>query len=66
MLPTLNELGVVDSFNIVLNMPIPTSAENVKPILDKYKISEKEKELIAEMGKGIPVKYLLLTLEMAV
>jgi len=66
MLTTLNELGVTDAFNMVISLPVLKKPSDILTVLEKYKIEESEKEKIAEIGVFVPIKYLLLTLEMAV
>jgi len=62
---TLRELGIVDAFNTKITLPMLTKAEEVKKVLEKYNVDEEEKQKIAELGVYTPIKYLLLTLEMA-
>eukprot|EP00830_Metopus_es_P021596 TRINITY_DN911_c0_g1_i2.p1 TRINITY_DN911_c0_g1~~TRINITY_DN911_c0_g1_i2.p1 ORF type:complete len:722 (-),score=166.03 TRINITY_DN911_c0_g1_i2:42-2207(-) len=64
MITTLSELGVTDSFNMVMTLPILKKPEEVMTVLEKYKAEEDEKKKIAEIGIFVPIKYLLLTLEM--
>ena len=63
---TLEELGLTDAFNMVISLPILKKPEEVMTVLEKYKAEESEKKKIAEIGIHVPIKYLLLTLEMAV
>jgi len=65
MVTTLRELGVTDSFNMVMSLPTVKKSEEVLTILEKYKAEESEKKKISEIGVFVPIKFLLLTLEMA-
>ncbi len=66
MLTTMTELGVTDAFNMVLTLPVLKKPEEVMNVLKKYEADEEEKKKIAEIGIYVPIKYLLLTLEMAI
>eukprot|EP00826_Nyctotherus_ovalis_P023979 TRINITY_DN1848_c0_g1_i7.p1 TRINITY_DN1848_c0_g1~~TRINITY_DN1848_c0_g1_i7.p1 ORF type:complete len:747 (+),score=237.39 TRINITY_DN1848_c0_g1_i7:194-2434(+) len=65
MSSTLRELGIVDSFNTVITLPVLKQPEEVQKVLESYNVEEEEKRKIAESGTYTPIKYLLLTLEMA-
>ena len=66
MVTTLNELGVTDSFNMILTLPIIRKPEEAMIVLEKYNAEESEKKLISEISVNVPIKYMLLTLEMAI
>jgi len=65
MAATLTELGITDAFNMVITLPILKKPEEVMAVLAKYKADEEEKKKISEIALYVPIKYLLLTLEMA-
>ena len=66
MANTLKELGVMDSFNMVITLPTIKSPSEAMKILKKYNATDEEKNKISKLVSNIPIKYMLLTLEMAV
>jgi vesicle-fusing ATPase len=60
----LEELEVLEVFNVEHSLPIINKKEDILRTLEKYEGEESEKELIAESIQTIPIKYLLLTLQM--
>ena len=60
----LNELEVVSSFNVKLNIPTLNSTKEVLSILNRYNGNEEEKEKIASDLSYIPIKQLLLIIDM--
>ena len=60
----LNELEVVSSFNVKLTIPTLNSTSEIMSILNKYKGEASEKKKIAEDLSYIPIKQLLLIIDM--
>jgi vesicle-fusing ATPase len=60
----LNELEVVTSFNVKLTVPTLNSSSEVMNILDRYKGEKEEKKKISEDLSYIPIKQLLLIIDM--
>jgi vesicle-fusing ATPase len=60
----LNELDVVSSFNVKLNVPTLNSTSEVLSILSQHEGEPAEKKKIAEDLSYIPIKQLLLIIDM--
>jgi hypothetical protein len=55
----------VKAFNIEINLPVINSKEEVMSVLSAYGGSDGEKERISQLANNIPIKSLLMMLEMA-
>ena len=60
----LNELEVVSSFNVKLTVPTLNTQSEVECILNKFKGEIGEKKKISEDLSYIPIKQLLLIIDM--
>jgi len=60
----LNELEVISTFNIKLTVPTLNSSSEVMTILNKYDGKEQDKQKIAGDLSYIPIKQLLLIIDM--
>eukprot|EP00825_Cyclidium_porcatum_P001348 TRINITY_DN10614_c0_g1_i1.p1 TRINITY_DN10614_c0_g1~~TRINITY_DN10614_c0_g1_i1.p1 ORF type:complete len:231 (+),score=60.00 TRINITY_DN10614_c0_g1_i1:1-693(+) len=61
---TLQELEITKTFNITINVPEIEGEEEIRQILAKYQITQGDDVKIADLVGKIPVKQLLLVLDM--